>query len=124
MIERVYTNGAPKAIGPYSQGIIAGDFVFVSGQIPIDPETGKIIDSYIEEQAHRAIKNVRAVLEAAGSCLENVVKVTVYLTNMDDFDGMNRVYAKYFYHKPARSTVQAAKLPKDVKIEIDVIALI
>ena len=122
-IERVYSGGAPKAIGPYSQAVIAGDLVFCSGQIPVEPETGKLVKGDIEEQTHRVIKNLRAVLEASGSSLDKALKVTVYLSDLRDFDKMNKVYGRYFTGKPARSTIQAAKLPKDSAVEMDVIAI-
>ena len=122
----VSTNKAPSAIGPYSQGIIAaGTAVFISGQIPIDPATGSVAGSGIETQARQSLNNLKAVLEAAGAGLENVVKTTVFLTDMNDFAAMNAIYAEFFTENhPARSAVQVAKLPKDVKIEIEAIAFI
>ncbi|NLV87384.1 MAG: RidA family protein [Clostridiales bacterium] len=122
----VSTNKAPSAIGPYSQGIIAtGKAVFVSGQIPIDPATGSVAGSSIEAQARQSLNNLKAVLEAAGASLENVVKTTVFLTDINDFAAMNTVYAEFFTENyPARSAVQVAKLPKDVKVEIEAIAFI
>ncbi len=122
----VSTNKAPSAIGPYSQGIIAkGTAVFISGQIPIDPATGSVAGSSIEAQARQSLNNLKAVLEAAGAGLENVVKTTVFLTDINDFAVMNAIYAEFFTENhPARSAVQVAKLPKDVKIEIEAIAFI
>ena len=122
----VSTNKAPSAIGPYSQGIIAkGTAVFISGQIPIDPATGSVAGSSIEAQARQSLNNLKAVLKAAGAGLENVVKTTVFLTDINDFAAMNTVYAEFFTENyPARSAVQVAKLPKDVKIEIEAIAFI
>lgn len=122
----VSTNKAPSAIGPYSQGIIAtGTAVFISGQIPIDPATGSVAGSGIETQARQSLNNLKAVLEAAGAGLENVVKTTVFLTDINDFAAMNAIYAEFFTENhPARSAVQVAKLPKDVKIEIEAIAFI
>src|SRR5512132_3061241 len=123
MRQAVATDQAPKAIGPYSQGIRASNLLFVSGQIPIDPETGNLIQGDIASQTHRVFKNLTAILKAAGGSLDNVVRTTVFLADMGDFAAMNEVYAGYFASPaPARSTVQAARLPKDARIEIDVIA--
>jgi 2-iminobutanoate/2-iminopropanoate deaminase len=120
----VQTSAAPPAIGPYSQAIVAGDLIFCSGQIPLDPATGEIVEGGIEEQTHRVLKNLRAVLESAGSGLEHVLKTTVFLKRMDDFAAMNAVYATYFPDAPpARSTVEASRLPRNVLIEIECIAL-
>jgi 2-iminobutanoate/2-iminopropanoate deaminase len=125
MKKQVQTDKAPKAIGPYSQGIVANGFVFVSGQIPIDPASGELNTGSIEEQARQVLKNVGAVLEAAGSSYENVVKATVFLQDMNDFGKMNAVYAEFFEVPcPARAAVQVARLPRDVKIEIEAIALL
>jgi 2-iminobutanoate/2-iminopropanoate deaminase len=125
MKKQVQTDKAPKAIGPYSQGIVAKGFVFVSGQIPIDPATGELNTGSIEEQARQVLKNIGAVLEAAGSSYENVVKATVFLQDMNDFGKMNAVYAEFFKVPcPARAAVQVARLPRDVKIEIEAIALV
>ena len=122
--QRIQTDKAPAAIGPYSQAIKAGGFVFVSGQIPTDPETGEFVAGGITEQTDRVLRNLRAVLEAAGSGLDQVVKTTVFLADMNDFAKMNEVYAKQFKQPyPARSTVQVARLPRDARIEIDVIAV-
>ncbi len=124
MKKQVQTDKAPKAIGPYSQGIVANGFVFVSGQIPIDPATGELNTGTIEEQARQVLKNLGAVLEAAGSSYESVVKATVFLQDMNDFGKMNAVYAEFFKAPcPARAAVQVARLPRDVKIEIEAIAL-
>jgi 2-iminobutanoate/2-iminopropanoate deaminase len=121
--EAVSTPLAPAAIGPYSQAIRAGALVFVSGQIPIDPATGTLVDGDIGAQTHRVFQNIAAILAAAGASLDDVVRTTVYLADMNDFGAMNGVYATYFSAPaPARATVQAARLPKDARIEIDVIA--
>lgn len=120
----VATASAPQAIGPYSQAIVANGFVFASGQVPIDPATGQIIDGDIEAQTERVLKNLKALVEAAGTTLDRVVKTTVYLKDMNEFARMNAVYAKFFAaDPPARSTVEVARLPKDVRIEVDLIAL-
>ena len=125
MIKVVSTPDAPKALGPYSQAMIAGGFVFCSGQIPIDPGTNSIMAVSVEEQTRRSIENLSAVLEAAGSSLSRVVKTTVFIKDMDDFAAVNGVYAEMFGDtKPARSCVEVARLPKDVKIEIECIAAI
>jgi 2-iminobutanoate/2-iminopropanoate deaminase len=125
MKKQVQTDKAPKAIGPYSQAIIANGFVFCSGQIPIDPATGNLIDGTIEDDTRQVLKNIGAVLEAAGSSYDDVVKTTVFLQDMNDFAKMNAVYAEFFKApSPARATVQAAGLPKNVKIEIEAIALV
>jgi 2-iminobutanoate/2-iminopropanoate deaminase len=119
----VSTDRAPKAIGPYSQAVIANGFVFVSGQIPLDPATGQIVAGGIAEQTARVFENMKNVLEAAGSSLEQAVKTTVYLKDMGDFAPMNEVYGRYFpANPPARATVEAARLPRDVRVEIDCIA--
>lgn len=121
----VSTSKAPQAIGPYSQAVVAAGMVFVSGQIPIDPESGKVIDGDVAAQTERVLDNLRAVLDASGSSLGKVVKTTVYLKNMERFAQMNEVYGRYFQEDPpARATVEAARLPKDVLVEIDAIALI
>jgi len=125
MKRQVQTDKAPKAIGPYSQGIVANGFVFCSGQIPIDPATGELNNGTIEEQTRQVLKNVAAVLEAAGSSLEEAVKCTVFLQDMNDFAKMNAVYAEFFKApSPARAAVQVARLPRDVKVEIEAIALV
>jgi 2-iminobutanoate/2-iminopropanoate deaminase len=118
------TDKAPAAIGPYSQAVRALGLVFASGQIPLDPQTGQFVAGGISEQTEQVIRNLTAVLEAAGSSLESVVKTTVFLADMEDFAAMNEVYGRYFKEDaPARSTVQAARLPRDARVEIDVIAL-
>ena len=123
--QRIQTDKAPAAIGPYSQAIKANGFVFVSGQIPIDPQTGEFVAGGIAEQTARVLKNLTAVLEAAGSSLEQVVKTTVFLADMKEFAGMNEVYASFFRTPPpARSTVAAAGLPRDARVEIEAVALI
>ena len=124
MREIVATEAAPQAIGPYSQAIILGDFVFTSGQIPIDPQTGVFVEGGITEQTEQVLRNLAEVLRAAGTSLEGVVKTTVFLADMNDFAAMNEVYGRYFSNEPpARSTVQAARLPRDARVEIDVIAV-
>jgi 2-iminobutanoate/2-iminopropanoate deaminase len=122
----ISTSDAPSAIGPYSQAIRAGELLFISGQIPIDPSTGKLIEeSDIKAQTHRVLENLSAILRAAGASIDNVVRTTVFLRNMNDFADMNAVYAEYFRTAPpARSTVEAARLPRDVSVEIDCIAVI
>jgi len=124
MREVIATKDAPQAIGPYSQAIKAGGMVFCSGQIALDPASGAIVGSDVAQQTERVLKNLDAVLAAAGSGLHRVVKTTVFLKNMGDFAAMNEVYGRHFKTEPpARSTVEAARLPKDVLVEIDVIAL-
>jgi 2-iminobutanoate/2-iminopropanoate deaminase len=119
----VSTPGAPKAIGPYSQGIVAHGFVFTAGQIALDPASGEVVAGGIAEQTARVIENLRAILAAAGSGLDRVVKTTVFLADMADFAAMNEVYARAFAdHKPARSTVAAAGLPRGVRVEIEAVA--
>ena len=120
----IKTEDAPKAIGPYSQAVVAGGFVFASGQIPTDPATGQFVEGGVSEQTRQVLRNLSKVLEAAGTGLERVVKTTVFLADMNDFAAMNEVYARFFgENPPARSTVQAARLPRDARVEIDVIAL-
>ncbi len=124
MREVISTKDAPQAIGPYSQAIRANGFVFVSGQVAIDPASQQVITGDVAAQSDRVLKNLSAILKAAGSGIDKVVRTTVFLKNMGDFAAMNEVYAKYFSSAPpARSTVEAARLPKDVLVEIDVIAL-
>ncbi len=119
----VSVDNAPKAIGPYSQGIVAGGFVFTAGQIPFDPATMKLVEGDIAAQTHRVFDNLEAILKGAGSSLSRVVKATVYLADMADFAKMNEVYAARFgAHRPARSTVQAAALPAGARVEIDLVA--
>jgi 2-iminobutanoate/2-iminopropanoate deaminase len=124
MREVISTHDGPKAIGPYSQAIKANGFVFVSGQVAIDPVTNTLVSGDIAFQTDRVLKNVSGILQAAGSSLAKVVRSTVFLKNMNDFVAMNEVYGKFFSTEPpARSTVEVARLPKDVAVEIDVIAL-
>ena len=123
MLEPVTTSAAPAAIGPYSQAIKAGDFLFASGQIPLDPATGTLVTGGIAEQTHRVLKNLAGVLDAAGIGFDKVVKTNVYLSDMADFAAVNEIYATYFPQPaPARATIQAARLPRDVKVEIDLVA--
>lgn len=125
MKEVIFTDNAPKAIGPYSQAIKVGNFVFISGQIPIDPKTGNLVEGDIKEQTKRVIENIKAIIESIGGSLENIVKTTVFLKSLEEFSQMNEVYAEYFKDKPpARSTVEVSRLPKDVRIEIEAIAII
>ena len=121
-MKTVETKKAPAAIGPYSQAKVINGFIYSSGQIPIDPETGKIEFQCIEAQTEQVIKNLKAVLEEAGSSLEKVVKTTCFLKNIKDFGTFNETYAKYFTGKPARSCVEVSNLPKDALVEIEVIA--
>jgi 2-iminobutanoate/2-iminopropanoate deaminase len=122
--EIVQTQSAPRAIGPYSQAVKAGGFVFCSGQIALDPATGEMAAGSVADQTHHVLKNLQAVLEAAGSSLGKVVKTTVFLQDLADFAAMNAVYAEYFPQAPpARATVQVARLPKDALVEIEVVAL-
>lgn len=124
MRDVISTKFAPKAIGPYSQAIRAGGFIFTSGQVAIDPATQDVVAGDVSAQTDRVLKNLQAILEAAGSGLANVVRCTVFLKNMSDFSPMNEVYGRYFSQSPpARSTVEVARLPKDVLVEIDTIAL-
>ena len=124
MREIIATNNAPQAIGPYSQAIKANGFVFVSGQVAIDPATQQVIEGDVTAQTDRVLRNLSGILQAAGTGLEKVVRATVFLKSMNDFAAMNAVYGKYFAAAPpARSTVEVARLPKDVAVEIDVIAL-
>ena len=122
----VQSADAPKALGPYSQAIVANGFVFCAGQIPLDPVTGNLVAGGIAEQTHQVLKNLRAVLKAAGSDLDRAVKTTVFLKNMDSFVAMNEVYGRPEYFgalAPARSTVEVARLPRDVLVEIEIVAL-
>jgi 2-iminobutanoate/2-iminopropanoate deaminase len=124
-LDIVATDGAPKAIGPYSQAVVVDGMVYTAGQIALDPKTGGIVGQTTPEQTEQVLKNLGAILKAAGSGFELVVKTTVYLADMADFPAMNEVYTRYFpNHKPARSTVQAAALPKAARVEIDAIAKI
>ena len=123
MREPVSTSHAPAAIGPYSQAIRAGDFLFVSGQIPLDPATGTLVEGDVAAQTHRVLRNLGAILEEAGASFQHVVKTTVYLADMSEFGAMNEVYGTYFpAPPPARATIQAARLPRDVRVEIDLVA--
>ena len=121
----IATQNAPAAVGPYSQGVMVGNMVFTAGQIAIDPATGKIVEGAIVEQTHQVMRNLQAILVAAGTSLDNVAKTTVFLQDMVDFKEMNQVYSRYFEGEPpARSTVQVSKLPLAVLVEIEAIALI
>ena len=125
MKQIVATKQAPQAIGPYSQAVIAGRMVFTSGQIPLVPDTGVFVEGGIDEQTEQVLRNLAAVLEEAGASFDDVVKTTVFLADMDDFAAMNEVYGRFFLKQPpARSTVQAAHLPRDARVEIDAIAVI
>lgn len=123
MKQVIHTDSAPAAIGPYSQAIQIGDLLFVSGQVPIDPSTGAIVEGDIKAQAQQSLNNLKAILNAAGTNMGAVVKTTVFLADMNDFAAMNEVYAQFFQEPfPARSAVQVARLPKDVLVEIEAIA--
>ena len=125
MKKTIETANAPRAIGPYSQAVVFNGLAYLSGQIPIDPSTGQVIEGGVAKQTERVIENLKAVLEAAGSSLDKVLKTTVYLKDMKEFTAMNEVYARYFGSAaPARATVEVSKLPKDVRVEIDAIAAI
>jgi 2-iminobutanoate/2-iminopropanoate deaminase len=125
MKREIQTPDAPKAIGPYSQGIVANGFVFCSGQIPLVPETGEILLGSVEDQTRQVLKNLKAILEAAGSSADRVVKCTVFLQDMNDFQAMNKVYGEFFKPPfPARAAVQVARLPRDAKVEIEATALV
>jgi 2-iminobutanoate/2-iminopropanoate deaminase len=120
----IATPNAPKAIGPYTQAVKANGFIFVSGQIPLDPATGQIVGASIEQQTERVLQNVKGIVEAAGSSMGKVVKTTVFLKDIQEFQRMNEVYAKFFpSNPPARATVEVANLPKGVRVEIDAIAV-
>ncbi len=124
MKKQINTPNAPQAIGPYSQAISFDKILFISGQIPADPQTGQIVSGGVAEEAHQVMKNLKAILEEAGSQFSNAVKTSIFLKNMDDFAVVNEIYASYFEegNYPARETVQVAKLPKDVNVEISMIA--
>ncbi len=123
MKQIIATSGAPAAIGPYSQAVAYQDLVFCSGQIALNPETGQLVPGGVAEQTEQVLKNLAAVLEAAGSSLANVLKTTVFLKDMNDFAAMNQVYGRYFQESvPARATVEAARLPRDVQVEIEAVA--
>ena len=122
--KEINTNQAPKAVGPYSHAVQVGNLIFTSGQIPLTKE-GELVTGSMKEQAAQVLENLKAVLEACGSGLDQVVKTTVFISDMNEFDELNQVYAEYFNpHKPARSCVEVARLPKDVKVEIECIALL
>ena len=124
MREAISTDKGPKAIGPYSQAIKANGFIFISGQGAGDPATGRVVDGGIAEQTARCLENLRAIVEAAGSSLDRAVRVGVFLKDMNDFEAVNEVYARYFpANPPARTTIEAARLPRDFRVEIDMIAL-
>jgi 2-iminobutanoate/2-iminopropanoate deaminase len=125
VIETVATDRGPKAIGPYSQAVRANGFVFLSGQIALDPKTQQVVEGDVATQTERVLENLKGVVEAAGASLQSVVKTTVFLADMKDFAAMNEVYGRYFpKNPPARSTVEVSKLPRDVRVEIDLIALL
>lgn len=124
MLHTIQTDNAPKAIGPYSQAIKANGFVFVSGQIPIDPATGQLIQGTASELTRQVMRNLTSIIESAGATLDNIVKTTIYLKDLSDFEEVNAAYSEFFpNHKPARATVEVARLPKDAKVEIDAIAV-
>lgn len=124
MKQIIATDRAPKPIGPYSQAIRAGGFLFLSGQTPIDPATGQLVEGDIAVQTARVLDNLKAIVEAAGSSLDRAVKTTVYLKDLSDFAAMNEVYGRYFsQNPPARTTIEAARLPRDCRVEIDLIAV-
>ncbi|WP_072722857.1 RidA family protein [Tepidibacter thalassicus] len=123
--EIIHTDKAPKAIGPYSQAIKVGNLLFVSGQVPFDPETMEVVEGGVKEQTARSLENIKAILAEAGASFDNVVKSTVFIKDMNEFAQINEVYAKYFgENKPARACVEVARLPRDVKVEIEVIAVV
>ena len=125
MKQAISTSNAPAALGPYSQAVQVGNFLFLSGQVPIDPATGSVVEGGIQEQARQSLTNLKAILNEAGTNMGAVVKTTVFLKSMDDFAAMNEVYAQFFQQPyPARSAVQVAKLPKDVLVEIEAIAVL
>lgn len=122
-LEKVSTKKAPAAVGPYSQAMKAGDFVYVSGQLPMNPETGEMVTGSIKDQTRQSLENAKAILKEAGTSLENVVKTTVFLQNINDFADMNGVYSEFFTdHKPARAAVEVAKLPLGADVEIQMVA--
>ena len=122
MIQKVHTDNAPAAIGPYSQAVVAGELIFTSGQIALNPETGLLEGATVTEQTHRVCRNLQAVLAAAGSSIKHTIKTVCYLSDMADFAAFNEVYAQYFTEKPARSCVAAKALPKGALVEVEVIA--
>src|SRR5476651_853588 len=123
-IQKIETKEAPQALGPYSQAVLANNFIFVSGQVPVDPSTGNIRAYDIEGQTRQVLKNICAILETAGLTLENVVRTDIFMQDITDFQAMNTIYAEFFSHaiKPARQTIQVARLPLDAKVEISCIA--
>ncbi|HEX8393442.1 MAG TPA: RidA family protein [Longimicrobium sp.] len=124
-MQQVHTDNAPAAIGPYSQAIVANGFVFTAGQVPFDPKTMQLVQGHISSQTEQVMKNLKAILVQAGADLSSVVKTTVFLQDMNDFAEMNEVYARHFGdHKPARSTVQVARLPRDAAVEIECVAVL
>ncbi len=123
-LKPIYTKNAPEALGPYSQAMIVNDLIFTSGQLPINPASGELVDD-IEAGTKQSLENIKAILETAGSSMDKIVKVNIFITDMNDFPKINKVYEKYFTeHKPARSCVEVSRLPKDGKIEIEAIALL
>lgn len=123
MVEIIFTENAPRPVGPYSQAIRAGSFLFIAGQIPIDPKTGKVTGEDIKEQGRRALENIRAIVEAAGGRIRDIVKVNVYIRDIKLFGEFNEVYSEFFKeHRPARAVVEVSGLPKDVLVEIEAIA--
>ncbi|MBQ9124698.1 MAG: RidA family protein [Acholeplasmatales bacterium] len=123
-MKKIDTNKAPKAIGPYSQAIVINNIIYTSGQLGINPETGLFAGNKIEDQTHQAIKNIIAILEEANTSIENVIKTTVFVKDINDFGKINEIYAKYFINSPARSLVEVSRLPKDGLIEIEAVAKI
>jgi 2-iminobutanoate/2-iminopropanoate deaminase len=123
--EVISTTRAPQAIGPYSQGIRVGPFIFVSGQIPLDPSTGKLVEGDIKAQTQQALENLKGVLQATGSSLDKVVKTTIFMARIEDYNAINEVYSQYFKDsRPARSALQASRLPRDAGVEIEAIAIV
>ena len=121
-MKAIHSDAAPAALGPYSQAIISGNFIFTAGQTPLDPATGQLVGTTITEQTEQVAKNIKAILEAAGTSIEKVVKTTCFLADMKDFAAFNETYAKYFTSKPARSTFAVKQLPKDALVEIETVA--
>jgi len=121
-MKAIHSDAAPAALGPYSQAIISGNFIFTAGQTPLDPATGQLVGSSITEQTEQVAKNIKAILDAAGTSIEKVVKTTCFLADMKDFAAFNETYAKYFTSKPARSTFAVKQLPKDALVEIETVA--
>ena len=123
-MQKIYTDKAPAAIGPYSQAVIVNGMLYTSGQIPLNPENGQVVEGGIKEQALQVMKNLKAILDASGTTFENVVKTTCFLADMGDFAAFNEVYAEYFTEKPARSCVAVKELPKGVLVEVELIAFV